>query len=324
MPKNNSLKPVTLPMVQKFGKAPETEFKNNLRSIKVMLIDAPSLEHLKEYIPYYTGATWAESPYELVSAEAADKALKEMFNGFSLPSAKETISLTFLIDGISLQEVTHLIRHRNGSFSADCSGDKWWTDKDALVPFSVQNSPEFIERYKCIVEQAKQLYCDMIDSRRISIMDARYILPRCLSTFYYVRFNFNDVIAFINQRKDVQIQPETDNIIAYKMFDCLLETYGEYIAGCVDFTNPSPFYQKMARTGKATNLYFPEPEVDNFEWNENDFIYQCRRKNLNGTSGGDYNLFEMFQSAYFSKFAKYGVKVPEDRINGQLQPTVHN
>lgn len=313
MPKNNSLKPVNLPMVKKFDKTPETEFINNLDSIQVSLVSAPTLEHLRSYIPYYTGATWAESPYKKVTAEAADLALKEMFNGFSLPSAKETISLVFLIDGISLQEVTHLIRHRNGSFSADCSGDKWWSDKDGLVPYSVENSPMFLERYMKLVEDAKELYCDMIDSRRISIMDARYILPRCLSTFYYVRFNFNDCIAFINQRKDVQIQPETDNVIAYKMFHCLLRLYGEYVAGCVDFTNPSPFYQKMARTGKATNLYVPEPEVDNFEWNEEDFIYPCRRRALNGTNQGSYNKFDEIQTEYFRIFKSYGVKVPESR-----------
>ena len=320
MPKNNSLKPVKLPMVQKFDKPPKTTFKNNLDAIKVTLVSAPTLEHLRQYIPYYTGATWAEDPHEVVTAEAADQALKEMFNGFSLPSAKETISLVFLIEGISLQEVTHLIRHRNGSFSADCSGDKWWSDKDGLVPFSIQNSPGFLERYMHLVEEAKELYCDMIDSRRISIMDARYILPRCLSTFYYVRFNFNDCIAFINQRKDVQIQPETDNIIAYQMFDCLLQLYGEYVANCVDFTNPSPFYQKMARTGKATNLYIPEPEVDNFEWNEEDFIYPCRRKALNGTNQGCFNKFESLQTKYFIRFAKYGVKVPLDRIDGNVKP----
>ena len=71
MPKNNSLKPVNLPMVKKFDKTPETEFINNLDSIQVSLVSAPTLEHLRHYIPYYTGATWAESPYKKVTAEAA-------------------------------------------------------------------------------------------------------------------------------------------------------------------------------------------------------------------------------------------------------------
>src|SRR5690606_22859517 len=119
---------------------------------------------------------------------------------------------------ISLQEVTHILRHRMATFSADCSGDKWWTHKDALVPNSIENSDEFYARYRKLVEDAKQLYCDMIDSKEISIMDARYILPRCLSTFYFMRIGLKDLIGFIKQRIDKQIQPETDNLIAYYMY----------------------------------------------------------------------------------------------------------
>ena len=104
------------------------------------------------------------------------------------------------------------------------------------------------------------------------------------------------------------------------MCDWLLQCDCDYIANCLDFTNPSPFYQKMARTGKATNLYVPEPEVDNFEWNEEDFISPCRRKALNGTNAGCFHKFESLQTVYFSRFAKYGVKVPFDRIDGYVKP----
>lgn len=313
MPKNNNLPPVELPMKIKFGQEPRTEFVNNLMSIHVDLIDYPTIQQLKSYVPSYVNATWEEDPFREYTDEEKEKALEEMFSGRTLPSVKETIGLTFRISGISLQEVTHLIRHRSGSFSADCSGDKWWTDKDALVPFSIQNSPEFYERYKEITKAAKKLYCDMIDSKDISIMDARYILPRNLSTYYYVRFDLANCINFIRQRIDVQIQPETDNIIAYEMFQCLLGAYGHYVADMVDFTNPSPFYQKMARTGKATNLYFPEPEVDTFEYNEKDFIYQCRRKDMRGTQKENENLFEKLQRSFFHVFSSFNVKVPYEK-----------
>lgn len=311
MSKNNDLEAVKLPMKIKFNKNPETNFKNNLQSIVVRLIDYPTIDRLKSYIPSFVGATWAETATEYYDQIAQENYLREMFDGLCLPGSRETIGLTFMISGISLQEVTHILRHRMATFSADCSGDKWWSDKDALVPYSIQNSPEFLERYKMLVAESKKLYCDMIDSKDVSIMDARYILPRCLETFYYMRMNLNDCISFINQRKDVQIQPETDNVIAYMMFAELLDKYGSYVAKMVDFSNPSPFYQKMARTGKATNLYFPEPEVDNFEWNENDFIYQKRRHDLNGTNRGGYNEFDRIQRLYFRFFKENGVKVPD-------------
>lgn len=313
MPKNNSLKPAKLPMQIRFGEKPTTVFKNNLDAIKVELISAPTLEELRAYLPQFVEATWADSPdnAKSMSVEQKDMLIRDVFFGKTLPTALETINLVFKIDGISMQEVTHLLRYRTASFSADCSGDKWWTHKDALVPHSIQNSTglnsyremaewgegqieaypdDFYQRYKDIVRQAKKLYADMIDSKKVSIMDARYILPRCLSTFYFMRINAKDLIHVIRQRIDKQIQPETDNVIAYRLYIELLKQY-PLIKGLIDIHATSSFYVSTARTGKATNLYFPDADSDKFEWNEEDFIYKCRRDQMNGTDKGAGNKF---------------------------------
>ena len=303
MPKNNTLEPVELPMVLRFGEKPKTEFKNNLDSIKVTLMQAPTMDDLRKYLPGFANATWSEAPddYDNLSIEKKDELIRDVFLGKTLPTALETINLNFRIEGISLQEVTHIIRYRNASFSADCSGDKWWTNKAALVPNSIQNSngdnsnpfddDDFYSRYKEIVEMSKQLYCDMIDSKKISIMDARYILPRCLETYYYMRISLKDALHFIKQRIDKQIQPETDNIIAYQMYCEILRQF-PVANGIVDIHTPSYFYINTARTGKATNLYFPDADSDKFEWNEKDFIYQCYRNEMNGTDEGAKNHFD--------------------------------
>ena len=295
MPRNNSLTPVKLPMVQRFGEKPTTEFKNNLDSIKVTLMQAPSMDDLRKYLPAFANATWSELPndYDDLPDIEKDKYIREVFLGKTLPTALETINLNFRIEGISLQEVTHIIRYRNASFSADCSGDKWWTHKPALVPNSIQNSKEYYERYKKIVEDAKQLYCDMIDTKQISIMDARYILPRCLETFYYMSLSLKDALHFIRQRIDKQIQPETDNVIAYQMYCEILKKY-PVANGIINVHAPSNFYINMARSGKATNLYFPDMDSDKFEWNENFFIYQCERNKMNGTDEGAKNYFDTY------------------------------
>lgn len=297
MPKNESLQPVELPMEQKWGKKPTTLLKNNLSAINVELIAAPTPYELRDYLPQFLEATWAEDPNDArkLSVREKDELIRNCILGKSLPTALETINLVFKISGISIQEATHLIRYRTGSFSADCSGDKWWTDRAALVPWSIENSPEFLERYEQIAKDAKQLYCDMIDSKEVSIMDARYILPRCLETFYFMRMNLKDAIAFINQRIDKQIQPETDNIIAYQMA-CDIVAKIPYCYDIFDFHKPSMFYANMARTGKATNLYFPDEDSDIFEWHPDDFIYQKYRHEMNGTNGGSWNLFkEIFE-----------------------------
>lgn len=315
MPKNNNLKPVELPMKIRFGEKPTTKFINNLRSINVELIHAPSMAELRSYLPPFLEATWAEKPMDATNLPIweKDRLIRECLEGRALPGALETVNLVFKIEGISLQEVTHILRHRMATFSADCSGDKWWTHKDALVPNSIENSDEFYERYKKVVEDAKQLYCDMIDSKKISIMDARYILPRCLSTFYFMRINLKDLISFIKQRIDKQIQPETDNLIAYYMYLHLLKQY-PIMNGLIDIHQPSWFFIKMARTGKATNLYFPDEDSDKFEWNENDFIYQCRRDELNGTNPDATNLFNTFV-----QLADASIAIIEDQNRKKLE-----
>lgn len=307
MPKNNNLKPTKLPMVLRFGEKPITKFKNNLRAIDIKLINAPTMNELRSYLPQFITATWQEVGDKYfdnkISIKEKDEIIRDAFFGKALPTALEAINLVFKISGISLQEVTHIIRYRQAAFSADCSGDKWWSHKNALVPNAVENSSEYYERYKKIVEDAKQLYCDMIDSKKISIMDARYILPRCLETFYYMRINLKDAIHFIKQRIDKQIQPETDNIIAYQMYCAILERY-PIANGLIDIHQPSYFYVKTARTGKATNLYFPDSDSDKFEWNENDFIYQNHRDEMNGTDECAFNHFNFLLKYYEDKIKR--------------------
>lgn len=60
----------------------------------------------------------------------------------------------------------------------------------------------------------------------------------------------------------------------------------------MDIHSPSYFYINTARTGKATNLYFPDADSDKFEWNEQDFIYQCYRNEMNGTDLHAKNHFD--------------------------------
>ena len=324
MPKNNNLNPVKLPMDQKWNEKPSTDFKNNLDSIGVFLIDSPTVEQLREYMPQFLEATWNEAPKgEYLSVKDKDEIIRSCFEGKSLPTALETIGLTFRIEGISIQEVTHLLRYRGASFSADCSGDKWWTHRAALVPNSIQNShgyrnvessydihEDFYRRYKNIVKMSKRLYQEMIDSKKISIMDARYILPRCLETFYFMRINMKDAISFINQRIDQAIQPETDNVIAYQMALEVLENI-PYAYDLFDFKKESKFFTKMSRTGKSTNLYFPNKQNDTFEWNEKDFIYQNTREEMHGTNEDSFSYFEIVFDMYVENLDYLNKKAKE-------------
>ena len=294
MPKNNDLTPATLPMPLRFNEKPTTEFINNLDAMEVTLLNYPTVDQLIEEIIPFTNATWNDDPIAVRDSMSMKEKIQNVYDAFHfkyLPQSLETVNLTFLIKGIDLQTVTHLLRNRVGfTFSAECSGDKWWTHKRSLVPNAVQQSDEFYKRWQEITIAAKQLYCDMIDSKQISIMDARHILPRNLETYYLMHVNFLSLLNFLKQRIDKQIQPEEDNVLAYKLLLATIEKV-PFAINVVNIHAPAMHYVTMARTGKATNLYFPDKDSDIFAWNENDFIYQARRDELNGTNENATNHF---------------------------------
>lgn len=294
MPQNNDLRPVDLPMTLRFDEEPTTEFLNDLDALQVELVDHPTAEQMRNVAWRYVKATWADQPDYTDPSNATLSELSENLEDVlcfrALPTPMEIFSFTFKFAGIDLQTVTHLIRHRAGSWAAQCTGDRFLHHEPCLVPSAVENSPELYRRWKRHVEDAKQLYADMVDTREISMMDARTILPKCLSTFYYGRFNLKDIIGFVKQRSDKQIQPSVDNLIAAKMALEIIRVLPEATAviGTKALTSPAWHYIKNVRAGTGTNLYWPDSDSDqHIEYHPNDTIYQAHRYDLNGTSPPD-------------------------------------
>jgi len=301
LPINNDLKQVTLPMELKFDQVPVTNYINNLESLNIELIDGPTREQAQKIAWHMTKATWADTPsetsFENATPEEASLNLQDVLNFRALPTPMECLGFTFKISGIDTQTVTHLIRHRAGSFAAQCTGDRDLRNDNILVPESVENS-DFHHRFIEVASAAKQLYSDMVDSRVVSLMDARVILPKAIETFYVARFNLKDLIGFIRQRQDVQIQPEVDNIIATRIAKIVCTAIPE-VSTCLNFDKPDMHYVRTFRvelpdgtfTSRGTNLYYPEPKNDLFEFNEKDSIYSCRREEINGNNSGEEKIF---------------------------------
>lgn len=294
MPINNDLQPIDLPMELKFGRPVRTKFHNNIDSLKIELVDHPTRQQAWNVAWHYVKATWADRP-DINPDNASDhelsKNLEDVFGGRTLPAPMECLGFTFRLSGMSFQEVTHIIRHRAGTFAAQCTGDRDLRDDDAVIPEPVENSPEFLARWKKIVEDSKQLYADMTDSKVVSMMDARLILPKCMTSFYYMRLPLKELIGFIYQRQDRQIQTSADNILAARMAVEVAKVIPEFTT-LVDFNKPDMHYIKTFRVkegdkfvSRGTNLYWPEPKNDKFDFHPDDTIYQARREELNGTHG---------------------------------------
>ena len=303
MPINESLKPVILPMDLKFDETPSTVFQNNLTALKVELVDHPTRSQALNVAWQYVKATWADHPDSTnpstTRMQELSQNLEDVLNFRALPTPMECLGFTFKLSGLSFQEVTHIIRHRAGSFAAQCTGYRDLRGDGAVVPEAVENSPEFLDRYMTLVRDSKQLYADMTDSKEISMMDARMILPKCMTSFYLMRMNLKDLLGFIKQRQDRQIQPAADNILAAYMAKELIRVLPQ-ASSAINFDKPDMHYVKTFRvqvgddfTSRGTNLYWPEPKNDIFEFHPEDTIYQARREELNGTENpGTETIFE--------------------------------
>ena len=301
MPQDKNLEPIELPMKLKFGLEPRTIFYNNLSALEVELVDHPTREQAHNVAWQYVKATWADDPSHTdiprnFSQSELSLNLEDVLNFRALPTPMECLGFTFKLSGLSFQEVTHIIRHRAGSFAAQCTGDRDLRDDPAVIPEAVENSPEFLARWTKIVRDSKQLYADMTDSKDVSMMDARMILPKCMTSFYLMRLNLKDLLGFIAQRQDMQIQPAADNLLAAYMARELIKVLPE-ASTRVNFNKPDMHYVKTFRvpdgnggwTSRGTNLYWPEPKNDLFEYHPDDSIYQSRREDINGTNnpGGE-------------------------------------
>ncbi len=294
MPQNSNLTPVNLPMDLKFGDPCHTSWSNNLEALKVELIDGPTRSQALNVAWQYVKATWADHHDDtnpsIASLREQSANLEDVLCFRALPTPMECLGFTFKLSGLSFQEVTHIIRHRAGSFAAQCTGDRDLRDDPAVIPEAVQNSPEYLARYKKIVEESKQLYADMTDSKYVSMMDARMILPKCMTSFYLMRLNLKDLLGFIRQRQDRQIQPAANNLIAAYMAREVIRVLPE-ASVAINFNKPDLHYIKTFRvpdgkgghTSRGTNLYWPEPKNDTFEYHPSDTIYQDRREDINGT-----------------------------------------
>lgn len=275
MPLNNELPDKKFPMKLYFNEEPTTDFVHHLNNIRVKLIDYPSMLSLSEYAPQFGLATWEARPREYTVDERVEF-LHRMFNSEVLPTVLETVGLTFSISNLDAIDVTHLIRHRTMSFSAHCTGDRDQRHDSALVKASIHQS-KYYEEYMHIVKKAKKLYADMVD-HDISILDARTILPKCMENHYYARVNLKDFMAFLHQRLDRQIQPESDNIIALKMLIEVAKVYPVKF----DLDKPDMWYVKTAQTDHSSNLYMPEHRNDVFEYKQQWFVYPRRRSEMPG------------------------------------------
>lgn len=278
MPHSNDIPLKEKPATVLKGEQPRTVFKDALDSTTVDLIYHPD-ESINLVAYGFQKATWADQPYVPGRNKKNDmelsKSLKiEAMKGNGLPLSLELYDFVFAISGIS-RIITHqIVRTRVGAtYSQQCSGDKDWRHHDAVVPRSIARNKTLYEAFKKNVLSAKQLYADMLDTMEVPILDARKILPHCLETFIYVKFNLATLATFIKKRDCVQTQEPEMVLIARRMREAVVAQYPQLEDLLQnECKRHNCFYTKSDRL-VGTSMFLPDADHD-FEYNKHNFIYE--------------------------------------------------
>lgn len=265
----------------KFGQAVKPiEFVNQLENIDVQIVHAPTIPEFRKTISVFLMNTWNDKIEWDFPEDAISQTIDELFRYELLPTAMETINITWSVNGMDMVDTTHLIRHRLFSFAAQVHGDRDMRDDRVVVKPGIMANKDFYDRYKQITEMARGLYVDMLDSGLVHGLDARTVMPRNFEHFYMVRCTIKDLIGYCIMRGDEQIQTTVDNIIAMKLWLEVLKKY-PFLKGLVDFRKPDQFYQRQSAKGK-TNIFPPNAKNDNFDWCEEQFYHPIGRDEFAG------------------------------------------
>lgn len=277
MPHNPKIKTQQKPAEVLEGEIPKSEFSDSLDSVKVDLIYHPGPDiDLTAYA--FQKATWMTDPYIPKKDKKRDKEiLKDLkiyaFEKKGLPLSLELYDFVFCVSGITRLITHQIVRNRVGAtYSQQCSGDKDWRNHRVLVPRSIYKDKEVYKKFRDQVLENKKLYADMLDTMGIPVLDARRILPHCLETFIYVKFNLVTLASFIPKRDCVQTQEPEMVMVARRMREAVLDK----------FPNIAPMLKNKCEYGKCfytlsdrqvgTSMFVPDKDHD-FDYNKNNFFY---------------------------------------------------
>lgn len=295
----------------------KTTFVNDLENIKVEILMAPTLDQLLDMTAPVLLATWdkcarhkdsslnkcelPEVPYE----EKMKLFYRAMRGGF-LPAFKEYFNIVVMFDGISFHDCSHIFRSRQLAFAADCSGDKVLNEREIVIPESYEQAG-YAEKYKKIMTEMMDLYCEMFNDKKISHHDARLCTPKTMGTFVTAKMNINDVMRLVHQRNP-QTETSADVIMMEQLWVEVCKIY-PFMASLIDIDEPSFFYKKEETTCRnfASHFYPPMneqnalPEGANDEW-----LYDKLRSEMPGYD--ENSIFEKLRNEYREELKRLDAK----------------
>lgn len=292
---------------------PENKIVNDLENINVEILMAPDLDELLDMTPSVLLATWDKSARHLdntlnkselcnISKEEKLKLFYRSMRGGFLPAFKEYFNLVVMFDGISFHDCSHLFRSRQWAFQADCTGDKVLNEREIVMPESYEKAG-YSERYKKIMKEMMELYCDMYNDKKISHHDARLCTPKTMGTFITAKLNIGDIMRVVHQRNP-QTEPAADVIMMEQLWVEVCKKY-PFMASLINIDEPSFFYKKEETTCRnfASHFYPPMNEANSLPENSNsEWLYDIPRSKMPGYD--ENSIFEKLRNNYREELKK--------------------
>jgi len=231
------------------GEEPKGGIKNSYESIGVELVS--DVRNWKSAMFTFIMGSYNNDPNKLENFEPTPEEVDEIINsaieGEALPLAMEIPTFTFKITGID-RIITHqIVRSRIGvTFSQHCTGDNDVRHLDMLLPKPILENVS--ERMKQKVVNAlfniKGIYAELLDEEKISIQDARHILPQCIDTYIYMTANFMMLKNFCARRlctnETVQMQ-RISTLIRKEIEEKVSPILAKHLIGICDKTKRCHF-----------------------------------------------------------------------------------
>lgn len=207
--------------MQKFGETPKTKFKSLYNHLDVA-VRGPRMSEVEQRLAIVLGSTWADSVEEAAVLGDPDK----LYEGTALWQGLEYVQFFISISGVSRIFTHQLVRMRIGAtYSQQCSGDADWRHHDAFVPKGISEDPNSLKRYMMKVAQAKVDYAHLVDSRQLTLHEARYELPHCLDTFITMNVNLAALVPWYHKRVCTQSNTLEMVLVALRVRDQIIRSW---------------------------------------------------------------------------------------------------
>lgn len=274
---NLNIKPIHNPFVQRTGELVLTKIIDLNNSLKVEIQEIYGIDLALEEFAHaaYRRKAPEFKKHEQETFPSRDRILNRIIENKALPLALECIHLRIKVTGCTRIFTHQLVRQRIGiTFSQQCSGEADWRHHDIILPSCLF--------YDSVIKhniQQKMLYATLLDDRKISVQEARYVLPHCLDTFIYFDASLLTVMNLYKKRTCLMTQTYEMHLFAEKLKQVILQKLpmlkDSFINPCEQGTC---WYHKVKNSGTNIFLNVPDSIHDTFDWNPDNFPYQITSK----------------------------------------------